>query len=159
MSKLSFWRLHSILEPLLPCSQRRKRKRGLTPNGDISSSLKLSIAMCYFAGGVPRDIMSSHGVSYTEVYTSVWEIVDAINSCDRLKITFPNHDEQMRIASRFEAKSSVGFDNCCGCVDGLLIWTSKPSKPILQKANLGAKKFFCGRKKKFGLNIQVICDD
>ena len=52
----------------------------------------------------------------------------------------------------------MGFDNCAGCIDGLLIWTNRPTKPVLMEASLGANKFFCGRKKIFGLNMQAICD-
>ena len=45
-----------------------------------------------------------------------------------------------------------------GCIDGILIWTNKPSKLYLSSAKLGPKKFFCGRKKRFGLNMQAICE-
>ena len=65
------------------------------------------MAIRYFAGGCPADIMSSHGVGYNDVYNSVWEVVEAINSCKELKITFPDHNEQIQIANRFEQKSSV----------------------------------------------------
>lgn len=37
--------------------------------------------------------------------------------------------------------SSVGFDNC-GCVDGLLIWTSKPTKSVLEEVKLGTNKYY-----------------
>ena len=62
-------------------------------------------------------------------------------------------------------KSDVGFDNCVGCTDGILIWTNKPTENILHnfkltgKLFIGAKKCFCGRKKRFGLNVQAIYDD
>ena len=82
-------------------------------------------------------------MGYNDVYISVWQVVDAINSCETLKITFPNHEEQALIASRFEVKSTVGFDNCCGCIDGLLIWTNKPTKLVLEKAKLGRLFFQC----------------
>ena len=52
----------------------------------------------------------------------------------------------------------MGFDNCVGCIDGVLIWTSKPSIISLLLSKLG-KKFLCGQKKRFGLNMQAICDD
>jgi DDE superfamily endonuclease len=34
----------------------------------------------------------------------------------------------------------------------------KPSKADCLKAQCGSKKFFCGRKHKFGLNLQGTCD-
>ena len=86
-------------------------------------------------------------------------IVDAINQCPSFVIDFPtDHREQQKIAARFETKLSVSFNNCVGAVDGLLIWTAKPTKQILEQAGLGCKKFFCGRKKRYGLNMQAICD-
>ena len=52
----------------------------------------------------------------------------------------------------------MGFNNCAGCLDGILIWTHKPSKPELEKLGIGGKKFFCGRKMKIGLNMLAVCD-
>jgi hypothetical protein len=37
-------------------SHSRKRKRDITPNGDIPSSSRLSMALPWFAGGDPADI-------------------------------------------------------------------------------------------------------
>ena len=88
----------------------------------------MSIAIRYFAGGSPCDLMSSHGVGYSDVYRSIWLIVDAINLCPDLSISFPSHSKQRVFAREFEKKSSVGFNNCIGCIDGILIWTNKPSK-------------------------------
>ena len=157
MSQESFWTLHSLLEPTL---LNRKRKRGATPNGDVSSVSRLSQALHYFAGGEPADIMQTHGVAYMEVYNSVWKVVDAVNSCPELQFTFPhNHALQQQIAAAFKAKSDVAFDNCVGCIDGMLVWTNKPNKKrVLERAKLGPRKFFCGRKHKFGLNFQGVCD-
>jgi hypothetical protein len=36
--------------------------------------------------------------------------------------------EQKAIAKGFEEKSDIGFSNCAGCIDGILIWTHKPSE-------------------------------
>ena len=53
---------------------------------------------------------------------SVWIIVDLVNLCDSIKIKFPcTHSEQNTVAQGLKKKSWVGFDNCVGCVDGLLI--------------------------------------
>ena len=46
-----------------------------------------------------------------------------------------------------------------GCVYGILIWTQKPNQNVLVAAGLGCIKFFCGRKRRFNLNMQGICDD
>ena len=45
------------------------------------------------------------------------------------------------------------------CVDaGLLIWMYMPSLEECEKVSVGQTKFVCGRKSKFGLNMQAICD-
>ena len=94
-----------------------------------------------------------------EVMKSLWEVVDAVNSCDRLAIKFPDtHKKQDEIASGFKQKSRAHFDNCVGCVDCMLVWTEKPDRKTLESTNLGAKNFYCGRKKKFGMVLQATCD-
>ena len=64
MNENTFWKLNAVLLPYIPNIPTRKRKRGKTPNGDIFSSQKLSIAIRYFAGGSPYDLMTSHGIGY-----------------------------------------------------------------------------------------------
>ena len=67
----------------------------------ISTELRLSIALHFFAGGSPYDIFTSHHVSIKSVYTSVWGVVDAINGTSDFDIRFPDRDEQKAIAWRF----------------------------------------------------------
>ena len=68
------------------------------------------------------------------------------------------HSEQKKLRNGFKKKSWVEFDNCAGCVDGMLVWISKPSKNSMLESRIGPAKYFYGRKKKFGLNLQAICD-
>ena len=92
--------------------------------------------------------MVTHGVGYADVHHSVWQIIDTINVSEEFSISFPEcHTKQKEIAGRFSSLSWLGFDNCVGCVDGMLIWTQKPNKNVLAAAGLGCIKFFCGRKK------------
>ena len=66
--------------------------------------------------------MISHGVGYSDVYHSVWEIVDTINLCDNLKIYFStSHEEQRELAVGMSSKFWLNVDNYMGCVDGILI--------------------------------------
>ena len=129
------------------------------PNGPVTTSVRLACALRYIAGGSPYDIMSVYGVSHTIVLDSVWCVVDAVNQLPNFHIEYPrSRAEQMKIAKGFEETSDVGFPNCAGCIDGLLIWTHKPSEEDAKKAGVGRKKFLCGRKGKFGLNCQAISD-
>ena len=56
-----------------------KRHTNGAANGLIHSSVRLSIALRYFAGGSVYDIALVHGVSHTEVYQSIWRVLNAIN--------------------------------------------------------------------------------
>ena len=132
-----------------------KRKRGTdkntSANGAMHLFLRLSIVIRYFAGASPIDLMIAYGVGFVDVYHSVWQIVDTIHLCDNLKKSFPtSHVKQREIAGSFASLSWLDFDNCVGCVDGILIWTNKPSKPMLAAVGLIIVKFFCGRGKGLG---------
>ena len=167
-----FWRLHAILLPHICTAIRENRhytcKGGREggdysfppiPNGSISSSIRLGAAIRYFAGGSPYDIVCMFGISYSEVMSSVWIIVHAINTCPQFEISYPDAlEEQKKIAAGFEAASTPGIRNCAGAIDGILIWMPKPSLKEARKAGVDQKKFLCGRKHKFGLNCQAVSD-
>lgn len=157
MSEESFWRLLDIVEPHMP--KAKKRGRGKTPNGDITPALRLSMSLRYFAGGDADDIGVIHGVHRNEVLESVRRIINAVHASPTLAIKFPtDYAEQQRVVDGFKEKSSIGVWNCVGAIDGILIWTHKPRWIELLALGYGPKKFFCGRKKKYGVNMQAICD-
>ena len=184
MSYESFWKLHEQLKDGIEEAhkkqlekmrrQRRSRRarscgsgRGRhnnpppppVPNGKISSEVRLACALRYFAGGSPYDIMAKYGVSYREVLNSVWYVVEATNMKDEWYIQYPqNHEEQVKIATDFKVKSSVDFGVCAGAIDGILIWINRPTREEAAKVGVDQQKFFCGRKHKFGLNCQAVCD-
>jgi hypothetical protein len=125
----------------------------------IKTEIRLSIIIMFFAGACPYNLMVTHGVSYTLVFTSVWGVVDVINKTPQFKISFPMKMEQYSIAKCFKKIPSAGFNRVIGAIDGILIWTIKPSKiEECEKAKCGSKSFFCCRKDKFGMNTQAICD-
>ncbi len=156
MHGAAFMDLYHILEPHM--KEPLKRKRGATPNGDISNVTRLLMALRFFAGGCKYDIAVVFGVHHNEVYKSVWRVVDAVHEAPALKISFPaTHAEQEVVAAKFKEHSSAGFPNCVGCIDGILVWTSKPFETA-KELGCGPGKFYCGRKKKFGVQIQAVCD-
>jgi hypothetical protein len=69
-----------------------------------------------------------------------------------------DHDEQRAIALGFQAKSKAQFDCCVGAIDGMLVWTEKPSEKDCHRMKCGSGRFMCGRRGKFGFNMQGICD-
>ena len=129
------------------------------PNGRISTDVRLGCALRYFAGGSPYDIMSKYGVSHTELMNSVWYAVEATNKKQQWYIEYPqNHREQVKIADAFRVKSSVDFGCCAGTIDGIVIWMNRPTLKEARKVGVDQQKFYCGRKHKFGLNCQAVCD-
>ena len=74
------------------------------PNGDIDLAARWSMALQWFAGGEPINIMQTHGVRYYKVYTSIWNVMDAINVCLLLKIKLPTHEQQKVIVAGFKKK-------------------------------------------------------
>ena len=153
MDSISFWALHKKLRPHLkgrirPASSSSKKKhRNAAVNGIIPSPTRLSIALRYFAGGSSYDISLTHGVSHTEVFNSVWLVVQAVNKCSELDIKFPSdHAKQREIATGFASKSAACFEMCAGAIDGILIWIEKPSVKDCERAGCGPNKFFCEKK-------------
>jgi hypothetical protein len=53
----------------------------------------------------------------------------------------------------FKSKSTIDIDCCVGAIDGILIWMNKPTIRDQIVIGFGPAKFFCGRKKKYGLNM------
>ena len=165
MDSASFWKLHSLLKPYLKGDPSRlrsgskKKHRNGAKNGLVSTATHLSAAIRYFAGGRPDDIAIVNGISHSQVFVSVWMVVDAVNKCEDLAIRFPEcHAKQREIAAGFKLKSDPGFGCCAGCIDGILIWIERPNVLDCELAKCGPMKFHRGHKKKFGLNMQGTCD-
>jgi len=74
-----FYSLHDLLKDDLEDSFYGS-KRVKQSNFFIPTTIRLSIALRFFAGGDPLDIMINHGVCKPSVYRSVWGVVDCINS-------------------------------------------------------------------------------
>jgi hypothetical protein len=103
--------------------------------------------------------MTTYGISHTDTIDSDWYVVDAINKHPAFVIGYPtDHDKQQSIAAEFSNVSSAGFGCCAGAIDGILLWIHKPSPRDCLNNGCSLGKFFCGRKKKFGLNCQAVCD-
>ena len=81
----------------------------------------------------------------------------AINCLSEFYISCPScHKKQREIAASFCEASSVGFDNCAGAIDSILVWMHMPKEKDAGD-DIGRKKsFLCARKAKFGLNMQTV---
>ena len=62
------------------------------------------MALISFARGSPVDIFFVHGGSHCEVFRGAWIVVDVVNQCESLAISFPSHHmEQQELAAEFFA--------------------------------------------------------
>ena len=128
-------------------------------NGKITTQICLACALQYLAGGSYLNIIISHAVGKTDFYRSVWAVIHATNKCSFLDFQFLSTlAECQSISAEFSSRSKVGFTNCIGCINGLLIWLEKPLKDQCNEVGVDSGKFLCRRKGKFGLNLQGICD-
>ena len=83
----------------------------------------MACTLRYFSGGSPFDILVKYSVSHTEMLNSVWYVVEAVNQKEVWYINYPkDHNEQLKVAAEFKAKSLVDFGVCVGAVDDILIW-------------------------------------
>ena len=162
MDKKTFYHLHSILQPSLEKHffPRDGGNRDMYLNPYlIKTEVRLSIALRYFAGASPYDLIVTHGVSMTSIFFSIWGVVDCVNNCSHFDIVFPDYQSQMDIAKGFQKQSGANFNSAIGAIDGIPIWILKPFKQECLLANCGETSFHCSRKDKYGLNMQAICDD
>ena len=120
-------------------------------HGDISTEIHLACALRYFAGRSYLDITMSHAIGVTDFYLSIWAIVDAMNRCPLLQFQFPTTiSECQTISTEFSSRSKAGFNNCIGCIDGLLIWLEKPSQKQCEQVGVDSGKFYCGFRVNLG---------
>jgi hypothetical protein len=160
MKKASFKLLYAILLPRLDVKflPGGGGKCGHHSTYIISSKIRLSIALRYFAGGSVYDIMLVHGVSLVSIYVSMWGVVDAINSTPELDFHFPNHEQQQEIATGFCRQSGARSNNVVGVIDGLVVCTLMPCLSECLFMNCGQANFQCHQKDEYGLNLQAICN-
>ena len=124
------------------------------PNSEISTEIRLVTALRYFAGGSYLDISISHGISKTDVYRSVWAVVHATNISTSIQFQFPTTSEECKsMAYDFTFWNKAGFDNCVGCIDGMLLWMEKPFQKHCQNVGVDSGKFYCGRKRKYARSL------
>ena len=103
--------------------------------------------------------MTTFGLSHTETLNSCWYVVNAINSLQIFDIAYPaDHKKQQEIANAFLEVSGARFGCCAGAIDGMLIWTHRPSDTDCAVSSCSSGKFHCSRKHKLGLNYQAVSD-
>ena len=89
----------------------------------ISPEVTMAIGLHLLAGASYIDLTSAYEISESSVFVARNLFVHAVNSCEALKVVFPDSEEDFNVLQNgFQAKSTHGLiQGCVGCIDGLLI--------------------------------------
>ena len=99
------------------------------PNVIIPLETKALAMIRFLACGSAYDIFPLLGIGHTSLFRCVWAVVQAINETPDMRIDFPHeHSKQRKIARGFKKKRTPRFNCCVGCIDGMLVWTEKPTE-------------------------------
>ena len=155
----SFWKLVSILRPIMERDTAGFEWQGSAWNRVITASQQLSMGLHFLLEEVST-ILLAIVVSVLEKFIKVSMCSSMpLISCESFDIVFPDsEDEQQKFADGFWMRSRAGFKNCVGAIDGILVWTDKSSISDLASLYFGLARFYCGCKSKHSLNIQAVCD-
>ena len=150
MSLDSFNKLLFYIRPGLIVEENRAR------GGHVIPELRLYCTIRYLAGGSYLDIHYFCGISQSNFYTSVSQVIRLINKCIPLDISFPKTPEDCRATAKgfWSVSSGDAIVNCVSAIDGLLVHIRTPSK----KEAKNVRSFFSGHYQTYGMNIQAACD-
>ena len=123
----------------------------------ISPEMTMAIGLCLLAGASYIVLTSAYGISESSVFVARDLFVNAVNSCQALKVVFPDSEEDFNVLQNgFQAKSIHGLiRGCVGCIDGFLIEIKCASERECRNSPIS---YYSGRYCCYGLNIQVVCD-
>ena len=105
MNYSSFLKLAALINPFMATQIYSKS----TSNGPITPSVRLGVALRYYARGSSYDITSMFGIGVSKVYKSVWEVIEAIILTPDLDIQFPSTFEEQKKYNRIQ-KQKCRFD-------------------------------------------------
>mmetsp|Transcript_457 Transcript_457/g.1290 ORF Transcript_457/g.1290 Transcript_457/m.1290 type:complete len:178 (+) Transcript_457:1529-2062(+) len=122
----------------------------------ILPEIKIYCALRWLAGGSYLDIKANAGTSKTSFYRIVWEVIDSINVCEELALSFPQtEDECYHCAAAFRAIShGEAIVNCISVADGYAVEIETPPAEVVGNV----RSFFSGHKQKNCVNMQAACD-
>ena len=92
--------------------------------------MTMAVGLCLLAGASYIDLTSAYGISESSVFVARNLFVNAVNSCQALKVVFPDSEEDFNVLqNEFQAKSTHGLiRGCVRRIDGLLIEIKHPSE-------------------------------
>ena len=155
VSPESFYKLLDILKPELDVTNHQQAF--FSRSGKvIQLEVRLAVALRYFAGGDPLDLMLIYGICKAQVMLFVWRAVDALNL--RLdNINFPIDDVAalQELEADFRAGTRGGFwEGQVGAIDGVHFRQRCPSHQEVADP----MRYYVARKQEFALLAIAICD-
>lgn len=145
MDKVTFWTLVSMIEHHVVFKNRSKFKQ-------IPVSLQLAATLDRLGhhgnGAALKRSGVLWGISTGTIVNCMHRCLIALESALENEVRWPDERERARISSEF---AKIGFDGCVGLVDGTTL-------PLSQRPKIDGETYF-DRKKRYSLNMQVICDD
>ena len=139
-----------------PSNNKNEQTSFHIPNGAISTQICLAAALRFFTGGSYLD-MALEKQMCTDWFGQLFMQQTYQQHCN---FNFQQHWNNVNLwqqISHSEAKVAL-IIIVLDAIDGMLLWTEKPYLTECQKVGVDSGKFYCGRKGKYGLNMQVVCD-
>ena len=121
------------------------------------TEVTMAIGLCLLAGASYIDLTSAYGISESSVFVARNLFVNAVISCEALKVAFPHSEEDFNVLQNgFQAKSTHGLIwGCVGCIDCLFVEIKHSSE---RECRNSPNSYYSGHYCCIGLNIQAVCD-
>ena len=151
----SFYKLLEILKPELDVTNRKQAyySRSGKP---IQLETRLAVALRYFAGGDPLDLMLIYGMSKAQVMLSVWRAVDALNIClHNIKFPIDDLEALQSLEADFRAGTRGNFwKGQVGAIDFVHFRMRCPASNEVEDP----MRYYVARKQEYALLAIAICD-
>jgi hypothetical protein len=126
----------------------------LLSGSPIDSRVRLAVVLRFLAGGLARDLELIYRMSLSEVYSSIWRGVDAINEAIEVDDPWEDPVKLCVLEAEFRARSRTpAWIGQVGAVDGCHFKTMNPGKAVPD-----ARAYYVARKKTFAMLATAVCD-
>ena len=151
----SFNTLLRILEPGLRVANEAQAMKSRSGKA-IELSTRLAVALRYFAGGCPLDLICIYKISKTQVFRCIWLVVDAVNTyLKNMHFPIDDADALAELELGFRAATRGDFwRGQVGAIDGVHFKMRAPTNKDVDNP----MRYYVSRKDTFALLAVAICD-
>ncbi len=116
----------------------------------------LGLTIRWLSGGSYHDIQDAGNFSKPTFFHLLWLGLNALNSCNELKMKLPQTENELEeVWDGFTKKSTDGVMSACvGASDGFLFLIRTPRRREATNSRL----YFSGHYSRMGLIVQAMCD-